>query len=55
MNKMLPMLGLAVVLMLGCGESSAPVSKAGAANTTTLASISPENKATCVYDVAGMT
>jgi len=40
--------------MLGCG-SPAEVSEAGSANATTLASISPENEATCVYAVEGMT
>ena len=54
MKKLLTMLGLAAVLCLGCGESNAPVSDAPV-NTTTLASISPENKATCVYAVEGMT
>ena len=56
MKTMLTMLGLAAVLLLGCGEP-ATVSETGAgeANTTTLASISPENKETCVYAVKGMT
>ena len=55
MNKMLTMLGLTAVLLLGCGESTTPVSDADTANNTTVASISPENKATCVYAVEGMT
>ena len=54
MKKLLTMLGLAAVLLLGC-ESPTPVSDAGAANKTTLASVSPENKATAVYAVKGMT
>ena len=54
MKKLLTMLGLAAVLLLGC-ESPASMSDAGPANTTTLASISPENKATAVYGVEGMT
>ena len=55
MNKLLTMLGLTAVLLLGCGESPAPVSDAGTANKTELASIAPENQATCVYAVEGMT
>ena len=56
MKTMLTMLGLAAVLLLGCGEpASVSESGAGTANKTTLASISPENKATCVYAVEGMT
>ena len=54
MKTLLTMLGLSAVLMLGCG-SPAEVSEAGSANATTLASISPENEATCVYAVEGMT
>jgi len=59
MNKLLTMVGLVAVLTLGC-DSAPSVSSGGgsngvAANTTTLASISPENKATAVYGVAGMT
>lgn len=51
------MFGLAIivaVLTLGC-DSAPSASDAGAANSTTLASISPENKATAVYGVTGMT
>ena len=54
MKTMLTMLGLAAVLLLGC-ESPAPVSDASSANKTTLASIAPENEATAVYAVKGMT
>lgn len=57
MNKLLTMFGLAIivaVLTLGC-DSAPSASDAGAANSTTLASISPENKATAVYGVTGMT
>jgi len=54
MNKLLTMFGLIAVLMLGC-DSAPSVSGSGAANSTTLASISPENKATAVYGVTGMT
>ena len=54
MKTLLTMLGLAAVLLLGC-ESPSSVSDSGVANTTTLASISPENKATAVYAVKGMT
>ena len=54
MKTLLTMLGLTAVLMLGC-ESPATVSDAGPVNETTLDSISPENKATAVYAVKGMT
>lgn len=56
MKTILTMLGLTAVLLLGCDSgATVPVSDAGLVNTTTLASISPENKATAVYDVEGMT
>ena len=58
MKTLLTMLGLSAVLLLGCG-SPAPVSDANTSaepvNKTTLASISPENQATAVYAVKGMT
>lgn len=59
MNKLLTMVGLIAVLTLGC-DSAPSVSGGGgsteeAVNSTTLASISPENKATATYGVTGMT
>ena len=54
MNKLLTIVGLVAVLALGC-DSAPSVSSAGASNSTTMASISPENKATAIYSVTGMT
>ncbi len=57
MNKLLTLVGLIAVLALGCDTAppSPTVSSAGASNSTTMASISPENKATAIYSVTGMT
>lgn len=52
MNKLLTMVGLIAVLTLGC--DSAPSVSVGGSDTS-VASIAPENKATAVYTVTGMT
>lgn len=54
MNKLLTLVGLLAVLTLGCDEAPS-ISNEESANSTTVASISPENKATAVYGVSGMT
>lgn len=48
------MVGMIAILTLGC-DSAPLVSDAGSAVETTMASISPENKATATYGVTGMT
>jgi len=55
MNKLLTIVGLLAVLTLGCDSAPTETSDASSANTTTLASIAPENKATATYGVSGMT
>lgn len=55
MNKLLTIVGLIAVLTLGCDSAPSVSSDAGSADSTTLASISPENKAMATYSVTGMT
>ena len=54
MNKLLTIVGLFAVLALGC-DSAPSASSEGASSGTTVASVSPENKATAIYSVTGMT
>jgi hypothetical protein len=54
MYKLLTIVGMFAILALGC-DSAPSVSGEGSASATTLASISPANKATATYGVTGMT